>query len=286
MRRLPFLWVDVFTDRPLAGNPLCVVLAADSLSAAEMQAIARETNLSETTFVLPPTRPSATYRVRIFTPGGELPFAGHPTLGTAAALVHTGRAAAGALVQESAAGLTPVECPPGGPVRLRAPAAHLAGAPDPAAVAGALGVPAAAVTAFGLRPEVWTAGISHLLVPVDSPEALASLHPDPERVSALCRTTGAVGVYPLTLLRAGAGAAARARLFAPLYGVAEDPATGSAACLVGPYLERHQRLPATAFWYEQGVEMGRPSRLQVERRDDGWWVGGGVAAVAAGEFTL
>ena len=109
MRRLPYLWLDVFATGPFSGNALCVILDATALSDEEMQAIARETNLSETTFVLPPTAEGAAYQNRIFTPGGELAFAGHPTLGTAAAVAISGKVSGAHLIQQTKAGLTPVE---------------------------------------------------------------------------------------------------------------------------------------------------------------------------------
>lgn len=292
MRTLKYLWLDVFAARPFAGNALCVVPDGTGLTDAQMQAIARETNLSETTFVLPPTQPGATYRNRIFTPGGELAFAGHPTLGTAAALVLSGRINDTALVQESKYGLTPLELIYDGDrldrVIMVAPRPERAAQPNPATVARTLGLTAADVTAHGLQPEVVSAGVKHLVIPVTSPEALARIQVDTAALTALSREFGVIGAYPFALLPAGSEAYARARLFAPAYGISEDPATGSAAAPLGAYLSWHGLLPADSddFWYEQGIEMGRPSRLWVEVKGDQVRVGGEVCLVGQGEFRV
>ncbi|HYF79858.1 MAG TPA: PhzF family phenazine biosynthesis protein [Symbiobacteriaceae bacterium] len=296
MRTLPYLWLDVFADRPFAGNALCVILDGTSLSDAEMQAIAKETNLSETTFVLPPTVPGATYRTRIFTPGGELAFAGHPTLGTAAAMALSGRVNDSAFVQETKSGLTSLELIYDGDrldrVVMVAPRPELVAAPDPAAVARTLGLTAADVTPGGLRPEIIFAGVKHLIIPVASPEVLAQLNPDTNALNALSRELGVIGAYPFALLPQSPEAHARARLFAPLFGIPEDAATGSAAAPLGAYLQWHNLMPAgsSAFWYEQGIEMGRPSRLWVEVTEPGGAlqvrVGGEVCLLGNGEFHI
>ncbi|MDF2626583.1 MAG: PhzF family phenazine biosynthesis protein [Symbiobacteriaceae bacterium] len=300
MRTLPYLWLDVFADRPFAGNALCVVLDGTSLTDADMQAIAKETNLSETTFVLPPTVPGATYRTRIFTPGGELAFAGHPTLGTAAAMALSGRVNGSAFVQETKSGLTPLELIYDGDrldrVVMVAPRPELAATPDPAAVARTLGLTAQDVTPNGLRPEVIFAGVKHLVIPVASPEVLAGITSDTGALTALSRELGVIGAYPFALLpRSTDGqtdAYARARLFAPLFGISEDAATGSAAAPLGAYLHWHGLMPegSNAFWYEQGIEMGRPSRLWVEVTEPGGTlrvrVGGEVCLLGKGEFHI
>lgn len=284
MRRLRFVWVDVFAERPLAGNGLCVVLAAELLDPAEMQALAAETRQSETTFVLPPTDPRATYRVRIFTPQRELPFAGHPTLGTAAALVAVGAVPGPRLVQESAAGLTPVEVS-GGRAVMEAPAPRLVAAVDPRRLAEAVGVPVE-------EPEVIVAGIAHLVARVPSPAQLAATAPDAACLTALSREWGFVGAC----LWAGTAAdgTLRARVFAPAVGVPEDPATGSAAAPLALYLHRRGLLPAQPFTYVQGAELGRPSSLWVAAAPAGDGgggslavrVGGPVVVLGEGEFRL
>lgn len=296
MRNLSYAWLDVFADRPFAGNALCVILNGTGLTDDVMQAIARETNLSETTFVLPPTQAGATYRNRIFTPGGELAFAGHPTLGTAAALALAGQIAGPHAVQETKSGLTPLTLEYTGTeldrVVMEAPQPALVSTPDPDQIAAALNLAPHEVTPGGLRPAVIKAGVAHLIIPVASPEVLGRIQPDTQAVLNLSRSLGCIGFYPFALLPEGSGAYARARLFAPLYGIAEDPATGSAAAPLGAYLQANGRMPRgkNAFWYEQGVEMGRPSRLWVEVTGESnalrVRVGGQVRQLGRGEFHL
>lgn len=290
---MEYLWLDVFSNRPLTGNALCVILDGSGLSGEQMQAIAKETNLSETTFVLPPTQPGATYRTRIFTPGGELPFAGHPTLGTAAALALAGKVSGPDLVQETISGLTPVQLLHSADklvrVMMQAPKPVDAGRPDPERVAKALGLGSAAgVMPGGLAPQVIGAGVKHMIVPVDSPETLAGLKPDTAFLTELSRELGVIGAYPFALLPDEPESFARARLFAPAFGISEDPATGSAAAPLGAYLVWNGLLPEAggAFWYEQGVEMGRPSRLLVEVTESGVRVGGEAILIGRGEFFL
>lgn len=293
MRKIPYLWLDVFADRPFAGNQLCVILDGSALTDDEMQAMARETNLSETTFVLPPARSGATYRCRIFTPGGELAFAGHPTLGTAAALALAGRVAGAHLVQETRYGLTPVELMyQDGQLDhavMEAPPTSVVQEVAPELVARVLRIGADQIGPRGLRPAVIASGVKHLIIPVASPEVLSGISPDSAALTDLSRELGVIGAYPFAVLGQGE-VHARARLFAPLYGIAEDPATGSAAAPLGAYLHRFGLMPSgsAAFWYEQGVEMGRPSRLWVEVLEDGarLRVGGKVRLVARGDFLL
>lgn len=297
MPQLAYLWLDVFTDRPLTGNALCVVLDGTGLSTADMQAIAKETNLSETTFVLPPTAPGATYRNRIFTPGGELPFAGHPTLGTAAALALAGKVTGTDLVQETASGLTPLQLlyTEGGEIDrviMTAPRPEAVVEPDPERVAKALRLKPEQITPGGLKPQVIAAGVRHMPVPVESPEVLDSIQPDMAELTQLSRELGVIGAYPFALLPGGGETHARARLFAPLYGIPEDAATGSAAAPLAAYLYWNGLMPGqgNAFWYEQGAAIGRPSRLwaEVTDREGGLQVrvGGQVRLVGKGEFNL
>lgn len=294
-RTLPYLWLDVFTDRALTGNALCVILDGSSLTGEEMQAIAKETNLSETTFVLPPTQPGATYCNRIFTPGGELAFAGHPTLGTAAALALAGKVNGTELVQETRSGLTPLTLVYRGPeldrAVMTAPQPRLVASPDPERVARALNLTANDVTPGGLKPAVIASGVQHMVIPVASPEALSAIQPDTAALTALSRELGVIGAYPFALLAPGDGAHARARLFAPLYGIPEDAATGSAAAPLGAYLHWNWLMPQGRqdFWYEQGEQIGRPSRLWVEVAELPELtvcVGGQVKLVGSGEFSL
>jgi len=282
VRSYPFLWVDVFTDRPFGGNGLCVVFDAEGLSDEEMQALARETNQSETTFVLPPTRPGADYRVRIFTPVRELPFAGHPTLGTAAALVAAGRLSGSRLVQESASGLTALDLD-GDLVVMEAPQPRLVTTVPAERVSALLGVPVR-------DAEVIEAGVTHMVVGAEAVDALAALQPDLPGLDRLSRESGFVGTVVFAS-REGDGSArpviGRARMFAPSAGVVEDPATGSAVAPVVLWLQRRGRLPQGAFAYEQGVEMGRPSLLYVDVLPGGRIKAGGrVVILGEGVFRL
>ena len=304
MRRYHFYHVDVFADGPLAGNPLAVFPEADALTDEEMQAIARELNLSETTFVLPPTDPTAAYRVRIFTPVRELPFAGHPLVGTPWVMAHEGKVALRAprteLRQQVGIGTLPVTLEaepdpeaPGG-ARLRVTRVVMTqgvphfgdelGAADRAALAAALHLPLAALGLPGLPPQVVSTGLEHLLVPLDSPKVVAALNPDLAAIGRLTERLGVIGVYAFALAQQSAtapaaAAQARARFFGPSAGVDEDPATGSAAGPLGAYLSARGRLPGGCLTVRQGIEMGQPSRLEVEV-EEGCAGGGAVIRVA------
>ncbi|WP_203963151.1 PhzF family phenazine biosynthesis protein [Actinocatenispora thailandica] len=272
--------VDVFTDRPYAGNPLAVVFGADALDADQLLSIASEFNLSETAFVLPPAS-GGSYRVRICTPRTELPFAGHPSVGTAATLVRLGQLAAGPLIQECGAGNLPVEA-------TAERATLTGGAPtvgpelDPAPYLDAVGLRAADLA--GPAPRLAGTGIDsvHLLV---RPDALARTAPDLARIRAVAHTISVSAWDP-------ASATSRARVFAGDLGVPEDPATGSAALAHGAYLVAVGLLPAdgdSGYTVRQGVEMGRPSTLAgavtaVAGRATCCRVTGGVVPVAAGEL--
>ncbi|MFD9906044.1 PhzF family phenazine biosynthesis protein [Streptomyces sp. NPDC059063] len=246
-----YVVVDAFATAPLTGNPVAVYDGADDLSGEQMQAIAREMNLSETTFVLRPRHPDHHAHVRIFTPVNELPFAGHPLLGTAIAL---GRRIEGdRLAVETAMGVIPFE------LRRKDGRAVWASMRQPVPVwepfdrAGelleALGIPSAA-----LPVEIYRNGPRHVLVGLESVEALSKLDPDHRALAAF--PDMAANCF------AGQGSSWRNRMFSPAYGVVEDAATGSAAGPIAIHLARHglagygQRLVIT-----QGVEMGRPSPM-------------------------
>lgn len=304
MRRYHFYHVDVFADGPLAGNPLAVFPEANGLTDAEMQAIARELHLSETTFVLPPTDPAAAYRVRIFTPVRELPFAGHPLVGTPWVMAYEGkvglRAPRTELRHQVGIGTLPVTLEtepdpeaPGG-ARLRVTRVVMTqgvprfgrelGDADRAALAAALHLPPGAVGLPGLPPQVVSTGLEHLLVPLDSPKAVASLNPDLAATGRLTERLGVIGVYAFALAQQSAtapaaAAEARARFFGPSAGVNEDPATGSAGGPLGAYLSARGRLPGGRLTVRQGIEMGQPSRLEVEA-EEGDAGGGAVIRVA------
>jgi len=265
-----FLTCDVFADRRFGGNQLAVVLDAAGLSDAQMQAVAREFNYSETVFVLPPTDPKHAARARIFTPMRELPFAGHPTLGTAFVLASQVPRLQGTrhLVLEEGVGPVAVEIEREGTAVRRcifdAPRLPQPGPAAPARdeLAAMLGLAASQVLDSA---EFWSCGIPFLVVPLSSVEALQRCRLDPTIWAGVLAGYESKHVYPV----AQAGAAWRVRMFAPDAGVAEDPATGSAAAAFGGWLAAYAPEVARRSSYTllQGEEIGRPSRidLQIER---------------------
>jgi trans-2,3-dihydro-3-hydroxyanthranilate isomerase len=279
--------VDVFTDRAFAGNPLAVVLGADDLTTAQMQALAMEFNLSETTFPMSSSA-GADYRVRIFTPSTELPFAGHPSVGTAWLLHRIGRIAGGAVVQECGAGLLPVEVDATG-ATLTGGAATLGSPVDLELLCRAVGLSGA--DAVGTAPRWAGMGLEFVFLHV-RPDAVARAVPD---LAALGELGGAgVSVFALSESQSAASRAVHARVFAVGAGVPEDPATGSAALGLGVYLVDAGLVAAdgeTAYVVTQGVEMGRPSTLQCVVSAAGGLavagrVRGSVAPVASGQIEV
>lgn len=272
-----FAQVDVFGGGPCSGNPVAVVLDAEELSTEEMQRFARWTNLSETTFVLPPSAPEADYRVRIFTPALELPFAGHPTLGTCHAWLEAGGEARGPgeIVQECGAGL----------VRIRREDDRLAFAAPPlvrsgpaseeesARVAAALGVDRSELLAV----EWVDNGPGWIGALLESAERVLALEP-----RGVDFDLGVVGFHPQ-----GAEAAIELRAFFPLAGVtAEDPVTGSLNASVAQWLLGSGRLQAP-YVATQGSAIGRDGRVHVSQDEDGTiWVGGRNRTVIGGAAEL
>ncbi len=288
--------VDVFTDRAFAGNPLAVVHGADALEDAQLLAIAREFNLSETTFPSAPEDGATGYAVRIFTPGGEIPFAGHPTLGTAWVLHQHGLLTAGTVVQRCGAGDIEVRVPedPGGQVRLRATPRDLSDPLDADEVAASVGLTRDDVAG---ESRIAGCGLSWVHLPVRV-EALARCRPGDGIESLLVRSEGdpVAGVNVFAVEEepgsGGDGPAVRSRVFCPDVGVAEDPATGSAAVGLGIVLAASGLLPDGGdYTIRQGVEMGRPSILYghvdaEQGRATGCEVGGGVVSAAAGTIAV
>ena len=273
--QIAFEQVDVFTERPFAGNPLCVVPDGTGLSTEQMQAIAREMNLSETTFVLPPTDPQAAYWMRIFTPAKEIPFAGHPSVGTAYVMARAGRfrlqEPVTRIFQQVGIGTLPLDIEvsngkPGRVIMTQGKPTFGGVVRDLTPVAEALGVDPGALARTHLPVQVVSAGLEHLMVPLADLETVGTLQPNVARLDALLQDHGALGCFVFCLQSAAPDTFAHARMFAPGAGVPEDPATGSAAGPLGAYLAVHGVLPKTqtAFVLEQGIEMGRPSRLWVE----------------------
>lgn len=280
----PFRQVDVFASGPLLGNPVAVVHDAAGLTDDQMAAFARWTNLSETTFLLPPTEPGADYRLRIWTPGGELPFAGHPTLGSAHAWLEAGgEPAAADIVQECAAGLVTVRrtARPDGDGSLlafSAPPLVRSGpvAPeDLAAIARAL-----RVTAADVVDAAWVDnGPGWVAAQLEDAAAVLALQPDYSAFGGL--KIGVVGGY-------GPGesdAAVEVRAFLPDMGVAEDPVTGSLNAGLGLWLAGRV-LPAS-YVASQGTTLGRRGRVHVNLEADGnLWVGGDTMTTVVGQVTL
>ncbi|HVL90510.1 MAG TPA: PhzF family phenazine biosynthesis protein [Actinomycetota bacterium] len=277
-----YVLVDVFSDRPLAGNPLAVFPDGHDIPEELFAPVARELNLSETVFVT--AIDESGYDARIFTPGAELPFAGHPTLGTAWVLSHLGRIEGPWLVQRTAAGDTPVSLA-FDTVWFERTGTVGRDIEDTSFIAPALGLAEsdigfnAGVLGYSRRwlaPAFADAGVEQLMVPVADRETLARMRPRPDVVDL-----SGQGVYCFTAL---APTKLKARFFAAGIGIAEDPATGSAAANVGLYLA--DRLGDLAFDIKQGKETGRPSTLSVDTSRGRVRVGGQVVLVGEGELLL
>lgn len=271
MRRR-FVTLDVFTDRRFTGNSLAVVLDADALETGLMQSIAREFNHPETVFVLPSAHPGHRARLRIFTPAAELPFAGHPTVGTAVLLARLdgGSAPRDIVVEE---GIGAVRCRAAmidhdlGRASFGLPRLPVEGgaAPDPAAAAAALSLAPDEVGFDGFRPARWSAGLLQTFVPVRSLAAIARARPDLARFEQTFALNGPGVAYLYCGEVAEAGHDFHARMFAPALGVLEDPATGSAAAAFAGLWAAHRRRAdgEHVLRIEQGYEMGRPSLIEV-----------------------
>ena len=281
MRRFRYVVCDVFTDVPLAGNQLAVFTDARDLTEGDMQSLAREMNFSETVFVLPPTEPDADVRIRIFTPANELPFAGHPTLGSAFVL---GLPLQKVVIRlQTGAGVVPVELEREGSRivfgLMEQPLPRWEPVADPQPIFDAVGV-----TGSGLPVERYDLGPGHVYVELGSPEEVAALRPDFGALAAA--TADGVSCF------ARAGVVWKTRMFAPRYGVNEDPATGSAAGPLAVHLARHGRIAfGERIEISQGAEVGRPSTLYAEAdgsptRLERVGVGGSAVVVARGEFSL
>ncbi|MGY2703070.1 PhzF family phenazine biosynthesis protein [Nocardioides sp. HB32] len=273
-----FSQVDVFSAQPLLGNPVAVVHDAEGVTDDQMAAFARWTNLSETTFLLPPTDPAADYRLRIWTPGGELPFAGHPTLGSAHAWLEAGGVPAGdgspdSVVQECGAGLVRIRR--ADRLSFAAPPLMRSGPVDAADLAGicrALRLPESAIleTAWIDNGPGWVG------VLLEDAAAVLAVEPDWTAFGDL--KIGVVGPY------ADGPLAAELRAFCPGYGMPEDPVTGSLNAGVGQWLAG-TRLPSS-YVASQGTALGRAGRVHVETVDGQVWVGGDTRTTVTGAVSL
>ena len=277
-----YVLVDVFTDTPFVGNALAVFTDAREIPEESLQLLARETNLSETVFVYPPTVEDAHAKIRIFTPGVEVPFAGHPTLGSA--FVLAGPMQLGEIRLETGRGVVPVLLEREGARiifgRMAQPIPTIAPFENTAPLFDALGV-----AGSELPVEVYDNGLQHLFVTLGSPAEVAALRPDRGALSELGEVLGINTI-------AGSGTTWKTRMFIPAGDVAEDPATGSAAGPLALHLARHGRIQfGEEIEITQGVEIRRPSTLYARvdgsaERIEGVEVGGCAVVVARGEFRL
>jgi trans-2,3-dihydro-3-hydroxyanthranilate isomerase len=278
-RSLKFYQADVFTSEPFGGNPVAVFPDADGLSDDQLQQIAREMNLSETVFVFPPTDKAAVVRLRIFTPTQELPFAGHPVIGTFYLLAQLGlvplTGSVTRLLYECNIGLFPVE--------LRGTAKEIEhvvmSQPKPEfldrvedeehfyKLALSLGLPKYAVAEAKSPIEVVSTGLPVLILPIRTLTAIRSIRPDPSAITDLCGRFGANGIMVFTTVTVEPDSTVHTRMFAPAIGILEDPATGSASGALGAYLVHHRIIdakPTAEIVSEQGYEMDRPSRILIQ----------------------
>ncbi|MFC5756928.1 MULTISPECIES: PhzF family phenazine biosynthesis protein [unclassified Rhizobium] len=295
---------DVFTDTKLAGNPLAVIFDGEGLEDEAMQAIARETNLSETVFVQPADNPAYTARIRIFTPGRELPFAGHPTVGTAIALAERAHGAARLdLVSVLEENVGPVRCA----VRLREGEASFAefdlprksqqiSLPlDKAGIADALSLKTTEIGFENHVPSIWSAGVPFLMVPVHDVGAAERLEFDPQLWEKTVPFVDGALASAYIYCRGGVNHVAKfhARMFASGMGISEDPATGSAAAALSGAINHFDRLTDGhhPVLIEQGVEMGRPSFIHLHMDIEGGAIsnariGGQAVRIASGTLDL
>ena len=299
---LSFLQYDVFTDQALAGNQLAVFLDARALSTERMQAIAREMNFSESTFILPPEAAGTDVRMRIFAPTNELPMAGHPTIGSTFALAHTGtiRAGQSRFVFGLGVGPVPVDLEWDGD-RLRFVwMTQLKPEFGPAIEAREAGAAAIGLEIGDLAPDLpiqqVSTGLPFLFVPVRSRHAVDRASSDVSAHRRLMSSIGVdLGIFLFAVLPAGSPETAYSRMFAPTFGMVEDPATGSASGALGCYLVRHKLVTGgdarRGMVSLQGMAMGRPSRIHIaidSRGDEivSVKVGGTAVLVARGELLV
>jgi PhzF family phenazine biosynthesis protein len=284
MRTLAFQQVDVFTAIPFKGNPVAVVLDGDQVCTEEAQAIAGWTNLSETTFVSAPTHADADYRLRIFTPRSELPFAGHPTIGSAHAVLRHGLKprTPGRLVQECGRGLVSLRINDNElflalPARVhRAPTAE-----QRASVASALGIAVGAI----LRSSIIDVGPVWFTLQMPDASAVVALQPDMAKLASLA-PMGVTGVTVFGLYPSGSPAELEVRSFAPADGVPEDPVCGSGNGCVAALIQRDGLLPVSRYVAAQGRCLGRDGRVLVRFADDGAiWLGGSAVTCIEGTLT-
>jgi PhzF family phenazine biosynthesis protein len=290
-RTVRFKQVDVFTAVPFKGNPLAVVFDADGLDDTQMQTIARWTNLSETTFLVKSTEPAADYRVRIFTTHGELPFAGHPTLGTAHALLESGYQpkVPGKLVQQCGAGLVELRAQEGGAWAFAAPPARVTPLPTDLYATLTEALQSDAVD-FSAPPCGIDNGAPWLVVRVASAADCLDIKADAATLARVVEAVGAhgVAVYGPHDADGPATFEVRCLMVGGNLGVGEDPVTGSANAALAGLLSAQQRRPGLAYTVRQGTVIGRAGQVSV-RYDDAagkTWIGGSSVTVVDGTFRL
>lgn len=281
LKRIKFTWVDVFAAKHYVGNPLVVFQDADELSTSQMQMLAREVGLPESAFVMSPTSPSADYRVRIFTPSTELPHGGHPTIGVAGVIFGRSRQSREAC-QETLHGLTKVRRESNAFVAQSAGSARL-GSIDVGAVGRALRLRRLEQI---VRAEKWQGAAPWVAVHLRDAEGVSRLRPSMGLISRLSEATGSEGLYVFAQAREGREPHFHVRAFAPLFGMPEDPATGSGIGILGSYLAAHELLAGARFTCTQGAEMERPSMLEGRFESGRWWFGGRVVRIGGGSFAL
>lgn len=290
MTQRRYLQLDVFADRPGAGNPLAVVLDAEGLDDAAMQAIARWTRLPETTFVFAPTQPGASYRIRMFSPRREVPFAGHPSVGTACVVLEAGLAAPvdGVLVQEGVAGLLPLAVSGEGDARtiaVRTPRARVvetARADDPRLSAALRDLPLGA-----LPPALMDGGRRWWLAELRDEAALRAAQPDWAAIGSLAESTETMGLCAFARSDAGQDYDLVVRAFVGAPAQFEDAASGAANATLAAWLKHNDALPGRDGRYtvSQGREVGFDARLQLRVDADGEvWSGGRVSNVVRGQI--
>lgn len=301
--RRRYLVYDVFASTGLSGNPLAIVLDAEGLTDAQMQRIAGEFNLSETVFVLPPENPVHTARVRIFTPRQELPFAGHPTVGTAIALSQEAGKAGGhtslVVLEENVGSVRCAVSTANGTCFAefdlpRLPQRFAFDAPSEV-VAAALGLSHHEIGFENHTISAWSAGVPYVCIPVANLEAAGKARLDAGLWEEIAPGEGAVVGDPYIYCRETVNhdCAFHARMFAPAAGIPEDPATGSAvAAFAGAILTHDEPMDGEhRYWIEQGIEMGRPSRIRLEIEVESMAItaariGGAAVKVAEGTLLL
>jgi PhzF family phenazine biosynthesis protein len=274
-----FKQVDVFTRVPFRGNPVAVVLDGNGLSGEEMQHIAKWTNLSETTFVLPPSSGNADYKLRIFSPRMELPFAGHPTIGSAHAVLESGfaKATRGRLRQECGAGILDLQVD-GETLWLDSPPVTEKVFPETGALETILGARIQGI------PAIFDVGPRWVVAELADAAAVAALNPDLQVLAALSDRLAITGV---TVYGAASGgrAAIDVRSFAPAHGIAEDPVCGSGNISVASYLRKTGRLTG-GYVARQGMQLGRDGEVSIRFEDDKIFLGGSAVTCVDGALRV